>query len=183
MRSGPAARLLPRLIDLPGGQFYYSFRHGPLAGVVLDGGEDKPDDTPVYAGLGDFVAYRREQTAWLEAELKRPHLRDARFRIAFCHLPFWWKDKGFAADAADPRSAWHRLLAEAKFAAVVSGHTHSHAVLPPDSRRPYAQIVGGGPKPETATLIRGRANAEELTLTISDLGGRQLAAWATKAGA
>jgi predicted phosphodiesterase len=178
---GPAARSLPRFLDLPGGRFYYSFRHGPLAGVVLDSGEDKPDSHKVYAGLGDFAAYFREQAAWLEAELKQPHIRKARFRVAFCHIPFWWEDKGFASEAADPRSAWHRLLAKARFAAVVSGHTHRHGLFLPNKHRPYAQMVGGGPKPDAATLIRGEVTARQLTLTMSDLSGRELAAWSALA--
>jgi len=135
----------------------------------------------VYAGLGDFVAYRQEQTAWLEAELKKPHLRKARFRVAFCHIPFWREDRGFAGDPEDPRSAWHRLLVKHKFAAVISGHTHRHALFPPDANKPYAQLIGGGPKPEAATLIRGMATTRQLALTIADLDGRELAAWSVKA--
>lgn len=177
---GPAARSLPRFLEPPGGQFYYSFRHGPLAGVVLDGGEDKPDSHPVYAGLGDFVAYRREQAAWLEAELQRPHLRTARFRVAFCHIPFWWRNGVFGGDPTDPRAAWHRLLVKRKFAALVCGHTHRHAFFPPDKSKPYAQFVGGGPKPEAATLIRGSVTTKELVLTMTDLDGRELARWSTK---
>lgn len=177
---GPAARSLPRLLEPPGGRFYYSFRQGPLAGVVLDAGEDKPDTEKVYAGLGDFVAYRREQTAWLEAELKKPHLRQARFRVAFCHIPFWWKDQNVFGDPTDPRSAWHRLLARAKFSAVISGHTHQHGLFPPDRDRPYAQMVGGSHKPEAATLIHGVVTAKELTLRMTALDGRELAAWNVK---
>ncbi|MCL4178522.1 MAG: metallophosphoesterase [Verrucomicrobia bacterium] len=179
---GPAARSLSRFIDLPGGRPYYSFRHGPLGVVVLDAGEDKPDDTPVYAGLGDFVAYRRQQAAWLESELEQPHLQQAAFRIAFCHIPLWWKNQGPATDASDARSDWHRLLAKHHFAALISGHTHQHALFPPDRTKPYAQIIGGGPKPEASTLIRGSVTRTELTLVVSDLAGGELAAWTRQAG-
>lgn len=178
---GPVARSLPRFQETPGGLSYYSFRHGPLAGVVLDSGEDKPDSHPVYAGLGDFTSFYREQAAWLEQELKKPHLLQARFRVAFSHIPFWWQDRGFAGDANDPRSEWHRLLAKAQFAAVVSGHTHRHAFFPPDERKPYAQMIGGGPRPEAATLIQGAVTAEALSLTMTNLEGRELAAWRVEA--
>jgi predicted phosphodiesterase len=174
---GPVARSLPRFLDVPGGRFYYSFRQGPLGVVVLDSGEDKPDSHPVYAGLGDFEAYFHEQTRWLAAEINRPHLRDATYRIAFCHIPFWWRDGGFARQADDARSAWHPLLAAGKFAAVISGHTHRHAVMPPNAAHPYAQIVGGGPKPEAATLISGHVSAQALNLVMTDLAGAELGAW------
>jgi acid phosphatase type 7 len=178
---GPAARSLPRILEAPGGRFYYSFRHGPLACVVLDAGEDKPDTTPVYAGLGDFVAYRQEQAAWLEAELKQSWIRKAPFRVAFCHVPLWWKDKGYARDSTDARWEWHRLLVKSKFSAVISGHTHSHALFRPDAIKRYAQLVGGGPKPENATLIRGWVTAKELKLSLFALDGRELAGWSAKA--
>jgi len=176
---GPAGRLLPRFQETPQGRFYYGFRHGPLAGVVLDTGEDKPDTTAVYAGLGDFVAYHRAQTAWLEAELQQAYLREAPFRVAFLHIPLWWGGKRAPSDVNDPRYAWHELFAKAGFCAVISGHTHKHGCFAPDKDRPYAQLIGGGPKPEAATLIRGVVTAEELTLTMNDLQGQELARWRT----
>jgi len=181
---GPVARALDRFQATPGGRSYYSFAHGPLAGVVLNTGEDKPDTHPVYAGLGDYVAFHREQAAWLAEEIKRPQLRRAKFRVAFMHIPMWWVgdrgDGGFANDPDDPRSEWHRLLIQGKFHAVISGHTHRHALFPPDAKKPYAQMVGGGPRPAAATLIRGEATARELTLTMTDLAGTELAVWRTK---
>ena len=63
---GLAARELTRFVAVPDNQFYYSFRHGPLAVLVMDTGEDKPDSHPVYAGLSDFDAYRGAQRAWLQ---------------------------------------------------------------------------------------------------------------------
>lgn len=181
---GPAARLLERFQVTTDGRTYYSFAHGPLAGVVLNTGEDKPDDHPVYAGLGDYVAFHREQAAWLAAEIRKPQFRRARFRVAFMHIPVWWVgdrgDGGFANQPADPRAEWHPLLVRGKFHAVISGHTHRHALFPPDAKKPYAQMVGGGPKPEAATLIRGHATARELTLTMTDLAGKELAVWRTR---
>lgn len=170
---GPAARFLPRFQETPEGRFYYGFRHGPLAGVVLDSGEDKPDTTPVYAGLGDFIAYHAEQTAWLKAEVSKPYLRNAPFRIAFCHIPLWWGDKRYPEDQADPRWEWDRILAEAGFCAVISGHTHSHAMLRPDKDRKYVQVIGGGPKPENATLIYGHAASAELRISIINAQGQE----------
>lgn len=171
---GPAARALPRYQETPNGRFYYGFRHGPVAGVVLDSGEDKPDSTKVYAGLGDFIAYHEEQTAWLRRELEQPYLRDARFRVAFCHIPLWWADKRYPEDQNDPRFRWHELLADAHFCMVISGHTHSTGVFPPNDHRPYAQIIGGGPKPENATLICGVATSEKLAISVLNTEGVEL---------
>ena len=56
-------------LDQPEGRYYYSFSRGPVSFVVLDSGEDKPDDAPVYAGLADFDAYRSKQAEWLKGEV------------------------------------------------------------------------------------------------------------------
>jgi len=51
---GAMARSLEDYFPTPAGRFYHAFSHGPVRFVILDGGEDKADDAPVYAGLADF---------------------------------------------------------------------------------------------------------------------------------
>ena len=55
---------------------------------------------------------------------------------------------------------------------VLSGHTHQDAWLPPNDKFPYAQMVSGGPKPEAARWIEGKADAKELKLVMRDLDGK-----------
>ena len=48
----------PRIARLADGslvQFYYAFRSGPLAALVMDTGEDKPDDSPHFGGMVAFL--------------------------------------------------------------------------------------------------------------------------------
>lgn len=45
--------------------------------VVLDCGEDKPDDFPVYAGLNDFDSYRSEQARWFAELIRSKEYRTA----------------------------------------------------------------------------------------------------------
>jgi hypothetical protein len=132
---------------------------------------------PVYAGLGDFDRYRQQQSRWLEAELKRPEISQAPFRVVFCHIPCARREGVPAFASTDPRSGWHQVFVQGKVAAVVSGHTHRHACVPPDENRPYAQLIGGGPAEDNATLIRGEVTRERLKLSIQDLHGEELAAW------
>ena len=47
-------------------RFYYTFRHGPAFFVVLDCGEDKPDNDIEYSGLADFDRYRATAADWLK---------------------------------------------------------------------------------------------------------------------
>lgn len=56
------------LFDWPGGQTYHAFSWGDTRFVVLDCGEDKPDDTWVYYGLNDFTGFRSAQVDFLQKE-------------------------------------------------------------------------------------------------------------------
>ncbi|HLV01666.1 MAG TPA: fibronectin type III domain-containing protein [Acidobacteriota bacterium] len=63
---GAYARQLYQYLPTATGQFYYAFSDGPVHMVVIDTGEDKADDTNVYARLNDFKAYRQEEFEWFK---------------------------------------------------------------------------------------------------------------------
>ena len=65
---GPAARKLPGFTGTPDDRFFYAFRCGPLAALVMDTGEDKPDEHPNFAGLAAFARFRERQTQWLTSD-------------------------------------------------------------------------------------------------------------------
>lgn len=181
---GAEANRLPGYIDYPGGKPYYSFRSGPVAAIVLDTGEDKPDDHPSFLGLVDFAALIREQAAWLAREIEKPHLRDAPYKIVFCHIPLRWKEEEIITDYRRPgrdvydhwsrrgREAWHDSLVKWGARVVVSGHTHERHFMPASPEFPYAQLVGGGPgrdaggESDLPLLIRAKADAGALTFRM-----------------
>lgn len=168
---GPGARHLGRFVDVPGG-YFYAFRRGPLGVLVLDTGEDKPDDHPVYGGLNGFAAFRARQAEWLARAVESPAVADAKFKVLFCHIPLWWlREKETGTYCLDGRKKWHDLLVKAGVRLVISGHTHEPAWLPAEKGRPYGQLIAGGPKPGGATYIRGHATADGLTVTQYKLSG------------
>ena len=183
---GKAARMLPEYLTGPGGRYHYAFRHGPVGVIVLDTGEDKPDDTPVYAGLNDFDSYRSMQRPWLERAIADPLFASAPYRIAFMHIPLVWETevpenwpgvwgkgiKGWICE--DAYAKWHDLLVRGRVHVVMSGHTHRPVLFPPSEKRPYAQLIGGGPRPAEATQIIGRADAQRLTLSVLNLDGKSI---------
>ncbi len=183
---GAGARHLSRFVDTPNGLPYYSFRQGPVAFICLDTGEDKPDDHPVYAGLGEFAAYRQQQREWLAMELAKDHIRTAPFRVVVAHIPLYSASGPRPAGTPDPyggtglsggedaRAKWHDLLVKANVDLIIAGHTHRYAYLDRDATRPFAQLTGGGPSPEAATLIQGRATARELVVTMTKLDGTDI---------
>ncbi len=174
---GAAANRLPGYVDYPEGRPYYSFRSGPLGAVVLDTGEDKPDDHPSFLGLVDFAALIRRQADWLAEEIEKPHLKDAPYRVVFCHIPLRWHDEtppdyargGFDHVSLRGRAAWNEAITRWGAQIVISGHTHRQFHLPATTAFPYEQITGGGPKlGQNARLIRAQADERGLNLRMID---------------
>lgn len=172
---GAAAHCLPGYVDYPGGKPYYSFRAGPIGAIVLDTGEDKPDDHPSFLGLVNFAALIAEQARWLDDEIEKPHLKDAPYRVVFSHIPLRWRDespqdyagKGFDRYSRRGRDAWQPALVRWGAQMIVSGHTHQPHHMEATSEFPYEQLIGGGPILESnARLIRVHANESALTFRM-----------------
>lgn len=169
----------PDQSDLP---YNFALRLGPVALVGLDTGEDKPDAHPVFAGTAAYEPYREQQAAWLKKVVKRPEIAQAPIRIAVCHIPLRGLPnqndgttlEGFAAYSGMGARLWLPLLREARFAAVISGHTHQHRIDDPTETEPITQVVGGGPRPEGATLTIVQADSDTAEVRVEDLEGKML---------
>jgi len=170
---------MPELIATPSGRPFHAFRSGPLGVICLHTGEDKPDDHPSFRGRVAFDVLRREQAEWLRDVIQRPELRNAPYRIVFCHIPLRWLDEspqdyagtGFDRFSERSRTAWNESLTRWKAQVIVSGHTHRTAWIPADRRFRYAQLVGGGPQPASATWLEGKADRHQLQLTLRKVDG------------
>ncbi len=189
---GPLARQLshaftPWAGEEPLGRCF-AVRHGPLAMIGLDTGEDKPDHHPVFAGLANFQAYHKAQRDWLAAALKRPAIAEAPYLVAFCHIPLFGRPghnggdtlEGYAYYAKHAQQLWHPLLQQAGVQLIISGHMHQYRFDAPTATRSYGQIVGGGPKPEAATLIRGGADGKQMEVVAAKLDETELGRWTFK---
>ncbi|HEY1066835.1 MAG TPA: metallophosphoesterase family protein, partial [Pirellulales bacterium] len=136
-------------------------------------------------GLANFEPYRDAQTVWLRNALARPEIASAPFVVVFCHIPLWGRAgenggdtlEGYAAFCRQAQRAWHPVLAEHKIHLLVCGHMHEFRYDAPTEERSYPQIVGGGPKLNIATLIRGKADAKELEVTAYSLDKKVLGSW------
>lgn len=179
---GKWAYQLPDLVATPGGRPFYAFRSGPIAVICLHTGEDKPDDHPSFGGRVSFDTLRREQGNWLGQIIQRPDLRDAPYRVVFCHIPLRWieegaidyKSGGYDHFSGRNRDAWHNHLVKWRAQIIISGHTHQPAWIPPTADFPYGQLVGGGPKQDNATWMEGIADATKLDIRMHDLAGKEL---------
>jgi len=163
---GKFARMLRDYLATPNDRYYYSFDHGPVHFIVMDGGEDKEDSHWAYSGLVDFDRYRDEQKAWLEKEIQREAYKKAAFRIVLVHMPHRQSEDRHGV--ADLYNKWRPLFNQGKIDLMMSGHTHRYAMLEPEGGvHDYPMVIGGSPKDGEATIIRVDATRHELELTMT----------------
>lgn len=111
------------LFPTPTGEFWYSFRQGPAAFIVLDAGEDKPDSSHEYAGTADYDAYRLRETEWLKSAVADPSFVSAPVKICIIHIPTvayadsWYSQLWITEN-------WAPILAKAGIDVMLSGHHH-----------------------------------------------------------
>lgn len=162
-------------IAMPSDRPFYAFRSGPVAFICLHTGEDKPDDFPSFQGRAAFQKLREEQASWLSQITQQPEIAHAPYRIVFCHIPLRWHDEPEKVDyaggqwdryARSSRDLWHPHLVKWGAQAIISGHTHRPALIPANEAFPYAQITGGGHRPNRLCWIQGLADSSQLQLHI-----------------
>jgi len=131
--------------------------------MVLDTGEDKPDDTNVYARLNRTVPYREAELAWLRDHVRTaPRVASAPFRVVAMHQPRW----GWLADGPD---AWIALANDAKVDLVIAGHNHKFSYTPPGPgvAHKYHLLVLGQDQ-----VARVDATTTELKVTVTGTDGK-----------
>ncbi len=67
--------------------FYYTFRQGPVAFVVFDGGETGHDRSILYSGSAVYEEYLKEQLEWAKKALLEPTFFYAPVKICLLHVP------------------------------------------------------------------------------------------------
>ena len=122
---GREAHLLADFCPTPTGEPYFLLRQGPVAFLIIDGGEDKPDTAPEYSGTVEFDAFREAELEWIKEAVKDPLFVEAPVKVAVMHIPAllfpdsWysqvWLNKYFVP-----------VLNEAGVDVMLSGHHHKH---------------------------------------------------------
>lgn len=141
---GPLARTYDQFIrNTRDGKFYGVYYIGDTAVVMLDCGEDKDDQHPVYGGVVDFDNYRLEQAEWLKGVVASKTFRNAKRRIVIMHIPPVTErmaeveaNAGLVRDLLSWPGQVHvgatmlPILNEANIDVMLSGHLHRHVIFP-----------------------------------------------------
>lgn len=147
-----------------------AFSLGPVRFIVLDTGEDKEDNHPVYADLVDFDHYREQQAVWLEREMNSKESKKALFRVVLMHIPPRYSGDGHGA--VHCTKLFEPIMNKGKVDLVLSGHTHKYKIHPPaKGMNNYPIVIGGGPVKGTRTLTRVLVNQTQIAVTMLNDSG------------
>lgn len=138
-------------IPTKNGQTYYTFRLGCLWGVVLDCGEDKPDEFDVYGGTICCHAFRERETEFLR-HVSGYDAPDVKYRLVLCHNPFTHTPPEPFNIEIPLFTEWATILRETvKPNLMICGHTHTIEVCEEGGRidhkgQPCPIIIASNPK-------------------------------------
>lgn len=172
---GFVARDLRNYFDFKDDRFYYSFDNGPIHFVVLDCGEDKPDNNRYYYGLADYDSYRLEELEWLKSEVKSDAFRNAKKRIVIVHMPIIKEDKQgyglkFLSDNFGP------VLQGAGIDLLMSAHTHRNTFYEAGkSGFGYPVLVNSN-----NSFVEVETDLKGIRAVVKDVSGKQLAEYFIK---
>ena len=122
------------------GRSYYTFRVGHVWGIVLDCGEDKPDDHAEYGHTICCEAFRRRETEYIRQVIencKTEYEADGvENRLVVCHVPFAEKfDSPFDVEE-ETYTEWCRLLREhIRPQLMLCGHMHKAYITYPGGEK------------------------------------------------
>ena len=137
---GVCAELIEDYTPTDNGVSYYTFRLGPVWGIVMDCAEDKPDDHVEYAHTICCEDFRRRETRWLEAlcNAEKPEYSDGgiKYKIVVVHNPFTERRYPPFDIEEDTFAHWASLLREnVKPHLMICGHVHKCYVTYPGGER------------------------------------------------
>ncbi|MBR2031279.1 MAG: metallophosphoesterase [Alistipes sp.] len=145
---------------------YYTFTHGNTFFIVLDGGEDKPDDNIEYYETADYDTYRREEAEWLKGVVESEACKSAKYRVVLMHMPpiggkKLWHGPKHAGECFLP------ILNKANITVMISGHTHKYSYNTPETTDAEFPILVNGHD----TALKANINVEGIKIDVVDTKG------------
>ena len=173
---GHLAERFTKYFPAVGQNTYYTFDLGRFAGVVLDCGEDKPDDhlhydqkhdgDPVYNGVNVFARFRRRETEFLKG-LTLPKDRPLIAISHICPVMTTMKKGDIFDIERELYAEWNRELERLGINVMLTGHLHrAFVAMPGDevSTLPHSYPVLVGSEIHSYKTVFGTA------ITLNDAG-------------
>ena len=166
IRNAYSVWLYDILQGVEGSRSYGSLSWGDTRLMLLDCGEDKPDDHWVYYGMNDFSQFRKDQVEFILAEKTKREFKKSAYRVLIHHIPLYGKD-----NSTPCHELWGKILNNSKIDCAINAHTHRIAFHPVgEFDNKYPVLVGGGYKLESACITT--IKRENKQLVIEQLGDK-----------
>lgn len=150
---GAFSEFLPDYIGTDRGLTYFPIRLGRLWFVLLDSGEDKPDEHESYGDLANFSAIRNDESLMLDTIIENSaseySAEGVEVRFALCHVPFIL----YNSPCYDVFVRWTELLNKMNIHVMLSGHKHRVHITQPENA-PIEGISPNFPCVECAAINR-----------------------------
>ena len=163
---------LKDLFDYVGGKTYGAFSWGDTRFVMLDCGEDKPDDHWVYYNLNDFSGLRQEQVGFLKNEISGKAFKKAKRHILLHHIPIYGD-----TDNYNPcLELWSPILEKTPFDVAINAHMHRFSYLPVKSPagNKFPVVTGGGYSLKDATVMVLQKKGNDMSLNVLNAKGNAI---------
>lgn len=151
----------------PTGMPYYTFKEGPVFFIVMDGGEDKPDNDIEYLGTAAFDQYREEEAEWLRKVVESDDFKSSPFKVAVIHVP-------------PVQDTWHGplhtkkmflpILNNAKIDLMLCGHLHRHIYNQPHTDGADFPVLINS----NSHVLKVNANTQKMNIRIEDEKGKTI---------
>lgn len=167
---GAYSMFLWNLLEKKGdGHTYGGFNLGDTRFVLLDCGEDKPDDHWVYYDMNDFTHYRQDQAEFLKKEIASKEFKSAAKRILIHHIPIYGRNQ----DSYNPcKDLWGEILSKAPFDISLNAHTHRFEYIPTkEDGNNYPVMIGGGPNEKGGVVTVLQKKGADMTLKAVNVKG------------
>lgn len=147
--TGPVADRIDQFSPTDDGRTYFTFRLGPVWGIVLDAGEC------TLRGANDPMHhYRLREDEFVKEVFARREWEGARIRIAACHIPIfstWGSEPG---EERGLYEGWNDALRQMGLQAVFSAHYHcSRVELPGGEGNPPSVHICSSRRIEQPRLV------------------------------
>ncbi len=107
------------------GKSYFTFKLGPIWGIVLDTGEDKPDDSDEYGRTVCCEAFRREEDCFIDNILAKEEWRSYPVRLILSHNPFATQHPQPFDIEKELFKSWCLKLKKLEASIWLTGHMHT----------------------------------------------------------
>lgn len=152
---------------------YSAFSLGDTRFVLLDCGEDKPDDHWVYYDMNDFTQHRQDQADFLKKEIKSKQFKKAKKRVLIHHIPLF--GEGMAKEYTPCTDLWVPIIEKAPFNASLNAHTHRFEIIEKGtSKNNFPVFIGGGNREPNGTVMVLEKKGDKLTLEVINAEGEVL---------